>query len=113
MEIKKAIEIVTLLADGIDPHTGEVFPHDSPYQAPDTVRSLYLAVKGLEQLEKSERRQKRLPENAGKGWEEQEEKLLADGFDNGKTINELAEIHQRTVGSIRSRLVKLRKIEEK
>ncbi|MBU9721643.1 MULTISPECIES: hypothetical protein [Bacillaceae] len=112
MEIKKAIEVVTLLADGIDPHTGEVFPHVSPFQDPDTVRALFLAIKGLEQLEKNEKRRKQLPDNAGKGWEEQEEYLLANGFDSGKTINELAEIHQRTNGAIRSRLVKLRKIEE-
>ena len=30
MKELKALEIIRALADGIDPHTGEVFPDDSP-----------------------------------------------------------------------------------
>ncbi|PYZ94962.1 hypothetical protein CR194_05450 [Salipaludibacillus keqinensis] len=110
MEIKKALEMITLLSDGIDPQTGEVFPEESTYQNPETVRALFIAVKGLEKLEISEKRQKRLPENAGKGWDEEEEELLIEAFDNGKTIKELAELHKRTNSSIKARLIKLEKI---
>lgn len=112
VEIKKAIEIITLLADGIDHETGEVLPHDSTYQNPNTVRALFLAIKGLEKMDKSEKRQKRLPENAGKGWEEKEDDILINGFEKGNSINELSVIHKRTKGSIRARLIKLGKIEE-
>ncbi|WP_416150319.1 hypothetical protein ACM26V_04880 [Salipaludibacillus sp. HK11] len=58
MEIKKAIEIISLLADGIDPQTGEVFPQESTYQNPDTVRSLFLAVEGLKLIDIRDKRQK-------------------------------------------------------
>ncbi|MGJ9384348.1 hypothetical protein [Salipaludibacillus sp. CF4.18] len=112
MEIKKAIEIITLLTNGVDPQTGEVFPQESTYQNSDTVRALFLAVKGLEKMDKSDKRQKRLPENAGKGWDEQEEELLVNAFDNGKTTKELAELHKRTNSSIKARLVKVGKIKE-
>ena len=40
MDADKAIEIVKSLADGVDPHTGERYPSDSPYQNADTVRAL-------------------------------------------------------------------------
>ncbi|GEL78739.1 hypothetical protein [Tenuibacillus multivorans] len=112
MDTDKAIEIVNLLANGVDPETGEVFPNNSPYQHPEVIRSLFLAIKALEKMDKSEKRQKRLPRNAGKSWTEEEEYLLVKAFDEGKSINELSEVHKRTKGSIRSRLIKLEKIEE-
>ncbi|MCE7792859.1 hypothetical protein K8O68_10575 [Salipaludibacillus sp. CUR1] len=110
MEIKKAIDIITLLSEGIDPQTGEILTEDTTFQDPHTVRALFLALKALEKLDESDKRQKRLPENAGKGWDEQEEALLVNAFDNGKTINELAELHKRTNGSIKARLIKVGKI---
>ncbi|SDJ51680.1 hypothetical protein [Salimicrobium halophilum] len=112
METRRANEIVTLLSDGVDPHTGEVFSADSPYQHPDTVRALFLAVKGLERMEKYEQRKEALPENAGKAWKKKEDGLLAEGFDQGRSIHELCEAHGRTKASIKARLVKLGKIEE-
>jgi len=111
MEIKQAIEIITLLTDGIDPQTGEVFPQESTYQNSDTIRALFLAVKGLEMMDIRDKRQKRLPENAGKGWDEQEEELLIHSFDKGKTIKELAALHKRTNTSIKARLIKVGKME--
>ncbi|WEG11141.1 hypothetical protein PU629_13275 [Pullulanibacillus sp. KACC 23026] len=111
MEIAKAKDIISLLADGIDPHTGEVFPESSTYQNPDTVRALYMAIKGLEKWERSQNRKNHLPENAGKSWDTQEEELLINAFDEGKSINELSDVFKRTTGSIRSRLIKLGKME--
>jgi len=76
MNIEEAKRIVSLLADGVDPHTGEIFSQDSPYQHPDTVRALYKALMALERWAKYERRQKNLPPNAGKAWSAEEEELL-------------------------------------
>jgi len=110
MNAKRAFEIVNLLADGINPYTGEVFS-DGVFQHPDTVRALYIAKKALTRLINYEKRQQNLPSNAGVSWSlEEEDKLLA-GFDTGKGIAELAKIHGRTTGAIQSRLVKLGKIE--
>ncbi len=110
MELSEALRILESLADGIDPHTGEVFPNDSPYQRPQVVRALFLAVRALERLEARKQREERLPENAGKPWNDEEDKALCEGFDPGLRVSQLAQKHKRTVGAIQSRLEKLGKV---
>ena len=111
MNLEEAIQIVSSLADGVDPHTGEIFPKDSPYQHPDTVRALYKAIMALDRWSKYEARRSRLPPNAGKAWSPDEEKELIEGFESGLSLLELAKKHSRTTGAIRARLEKLGKIE--
>ena len=48
MDDSKALAVVSALADGVNPYTGEVFEPDSPYQSADVVRALYIAVRALE-----------------------------------------------------------------
>jgi hypothetical protein len=110
MDAAEAIRIIRALADGVDPFTGELFPPESPYQQADTVRALYLALEALDQLDKTISKENRLPDNAGKPWLSQEDEDLIIAFDDGVSIQELAHRHQRTVGSIKSRLVKLGKL---
>jgi|GEM_PF-2048357 len=43
-----ALLILQRLAEGIDPQTGEIFPADSPYQRPQTVRALDVAISALQ-----------------------------------------------------------------
>lgn len=112
MNAKDAKEIVTLLSDGMDPQTGEIFADDSPYQQPDTIRALSVAVKGLDRLERYEARMSNLPQNAGTPWTDEEQQMLIEAFDKGGTVKELAALHERTSGAIHSRLVSLGKIEE-
>ncbi|MBF8304551.1 MAG: hypothetical protein HW399_926, partial [Dehalococcoidia bacterium] len=50
-------------------------------------------------------------ENAYKKWTEEEERVLVDGFRNGKNMDELARILGRKVGGIRARLVRLGLVE--
>jgi len=45
---RQALAIVTALANGANPVTGEIFPADSPYQAPDVIRALFAAQRALE-----------------------------------------------------------------
>jgi len=40
MEIGKALGIIRLLGDGVDPISGEVYGGDSPYQNAEVVRVL-------------------------------------------------------------------------
>jgi hypothetical protein len=110
MKIDKATEIIHLLSQGIDPITGEEFDSNSPYQQADIIRALYLANDVLEKEQKRVKSRNNLPDNAGKPWFEEEDDRLVAGFDSGKTINELAKEHLRTVGSIQSRLVRHGKI---
>lgn len=107
MDEAKALTIVSALANGVNPLTGEVFAIDSPYQSADVVRALYLAVRGLEA---AARRRARAPveppSNAGKPWTADEDERLLDGFDAGRSLVELAQAHARTAAGIQARLEK-------
>lgn len=107
METEQAQQIIRALAQGIDPHTGETYSGDSPYQHPQTVRALYIALDALQQG----RKVKKLPENAGKPWSPHEDAELAREFDAGKSIDGLASLHLRTPWAVKTRLVKLGKLE--
>jgi glutathione S-transferase len=110
MELFESLKILQALADGADPETGEVFPADSPYQRPQVVRALMTAVRALERQQERERRARRLPENAGKSWDREEDEQLCREFDSGISVKDLAAHHGRTEGAIQSRLVKFGKI---
>jgi hypothetical protein len=110
METDRAIEILKLLSEGIDPFTGEIFPQESPYQHPDTVRALVRAIEALERMQRRQVWQETLPEKAGKPWTKDEEDQLIKSYDGGKSIKAIAEEHKRKEGAIRSRLLKLGKI---
>jgi len=109
MEIENAIKIVSALAKGINPRTGDEFSERSPYRNPRTIRALLMAVNGLEQIKNCDDRRQQLPSNAGQPWrdEEEQQQQLITAFDAGRTVKQLAKKHQRTVGAIRSRLVRL------
>jgi hypothetical protein len=109
MEITKTLEIIKSLSQGVDPHTGEIYPSDSPYQYPDTIRALFEAIHALERMLERNKRQESLPENAGKAWSTEEDNLLIEQFDKRIPINELSRDHKRTGGAIKSRLLKLGK----
>jgi hypothetical protein len=109
MEAEQAQQIVRALAQGIDPHTGETYAGDSPYQHPQTVRALYHALDAMQQP--GQARRKQLPENAGKSWSPEDDQLLGAGFDAGKDTKQLAVEHKRTEWAVKTRLAKMGKIE--
>lgn len=110
MDVSEALEIIRPLANGIDPQTGEVFPPDSPYHHPQTIRALFTAIITLQAQPKPKKKRDNLPEKSGKPWTEEEQKRLLSAFDSGKKINELAREHKRTRSAIRARLVRAGKI---
>jgi hypothetical protein len=130
MERDKALHILKTLADGIDPASGEQFADDSPYQRADTVRALYWAVHTLRgvtlqqpiapepptvkpQPGKPAKPRAEGPRgNAGRAWTPEEEAQLGQAFDSGRTLDELAQTHQRSRWAIEARLAKLGKIPE-
>lgn len=103
MDINRAREIVSALAEGIDPTTGELLPEDSVYNKGDIVRALYtiLDVVGKKKTKKN------LPENAGKPWSDELDQRLKEAYNGGVSVKEIAKEMGRTTGSISSRLVKL------
>lgn len=106
MDDNKALAIVSALANGVNPQTGEMFDIDSPYQSVDVIRALYVAVRALELTNRSKARnnRSRLPGNAGKPWTEQEDRALLEKFDDGLSPAELAHAHDRTLAGIQARL---------
>jgi hypothetical protein len=114
MEKAAALKILQQLADGTDPHTGKSFGADSPYQHPDTVRALFVALRALDAPAGKQRAAapaESAPSNSGKPWSDDEDRALAAAFDAGKKILELATAHQRSRFAIEVRLAKLGKIE--
>jgi hypothetical protein len=91
MDADKSLEIINALTNGVDPHTGEEYSTDSPYQHPQTKEALLMAIQALERTKKAENRLRQLPRNAGKAWEEEEDRRLLVAFDSGTAIWQLAE----------------------
>jgi hypothetical protein len=113
MDKQTALHIVQTLAQGIDPHTGVVLPADSPCQHPDTVRALFQAMQALAepQAVRARAAPQPAPANAGKPWTDAEDQALAERFDAGRSLPELAAEHGRSRAAIQARLVKLGKLE--
>ncbi|MCD8190770.1 MAG: hypothetical protein LUD78_11280 [Clostridiales bacterium] len=102
MELKRAKEILELLADGTDPLTGEQLPDDHVCNKPDVVRALHTVLRNV-----SEKKKRNLPANAGQPWTEEADNALRDMYFRGCTNQEIQNFFQRTEGAISSRLVKL------
>ena len=116
MEREQALKILSALANGVHPMTGEIFAADSPYQQPDTVRALFEAVRTMEETRQRpdanpERRSAGAPGNTFVRWTSGEEERLAAAFDAGKNSAELAKLHNRSRAAIEARLLKLGKID--
>src|SRR5215831_6636905 len=118
MDEQQALTIVTALANGTNPLTGEVFSPDSPYQSPEIIRALFAAMRALEmkvqrsaaQLKSASPRNPAIG-NAGKPWSADEDRQLLAAFDAGRSLDELAQAHGRTLGGVRARLEKHGRLE--
>jgi predicted component of type VI protein secretion system len=105
MTTTEALIIIDSLANGRCPITGQLL--DGTYQQPDVVQALFLAINALERIERLDQKRAVLPEGAGRAWDAAEEQRLCEEFDSGKSVREIAEIHQRTNGAIQARLNRL------
>jgi hypothetical protein len=107
MEIQDALKIMRALANGVNPQTGAALAADSVYRHAETVKALNRALGALAQLEQRERTR---PANAGRTWTRTEDAAVCEEVRRGIDFHEIAKTHNRTVGSIVARLVKLGKI---
>lgn len=115
MDVSTAITNVEALANGVDPSTGEVFESDSVYNQADVIRSLFTLlsvvkrstkVKKTKEQKQQENLARGLPKNAGMQWTETERCELIEQFKAGGQLHQLAELHERTQGSIIAELKK-------
>ncbi len=121
MDDQQALAIVSALANGANPLTGEMFAADSPYQAPDVIRAMFAAQRALEArlLGRQPSAQPSQPRaastststNAGKPWTSEEDKQLLAEFDADKPLAEIVRTHGRTINGVRARLEKHGRLE--
>jgi hypothetical protein len=107
MEVQEAITIVRALADGVNPETRETCANDSVYRNPQVVKALNRAVAAL--LSQQERDRNK-PTSAGKYWNHAEDEQVCQELRRGNDFHQIAKTHNRTVGSIIARLIKLGKV---
>lgn len=110
MEIDRAKELLTILADGINPITGELLPDEDSCNQVEIVRALHSVIIELDNKHKTQQKTDR--KNAGKPWTEEEEKRLIDEYHEGLKVKDMAKSHGRSNGAITSRLVKLSLIDK-
>ena len=105
MDIMRAKELLELLADGVNPMTGEILPEEDCCNHAEIVRALHTAVTQLEKLSAKVSRPQ--PENAGKPWTKEEDEQLVKEYQNGILSSEIAKLHNRSKGAIAARLVRI------
>lgn len=111
MDDSKTLAILSALAHGVNPSTGEVFAPDSPYQQADVVRALFAAIDCVKLAEPASSKLKLraradVPANVGKPWcDEDDQRLLAE-FDGGRAPADIARDLGRTLAGIEARLEK-------
>lgn len=113
MDVTQAHGIVSALANGVNPTTGEVFPSDSPYQSPAIIRALFIASRVLEGALAAPPHARTAPpaakantSNVGKPWGAEDDQRLLAEFDAGRSASELAKLLGRTLAGVEARLEK-------
>jgi len=115
MELNEAKETIEVLADGINPVTGEVLPSEGPYNEPKVIRALFAMLESIKAIRPPSRTPEQRqndnvengrPRNAGLPWTTELRAEAAAKFKQGSSVSELAEKFERTNGAITSELVK-------
>jgi hypothetical protein len=115
MEIRRAQRFVEILAQGVDPTTGEAFASDSPYNEAQIIRALFTVHEFVRRARKppmsaDERRRENVelgrPRNYGLPWTDDARAQVATAFQGGKAIAELATTFERTQGAIQAELIR-------
>jgi hypothetical protein len=97
------IDILQGLSEGVDVLSGEVVEG----LCDDLKLELFeMSMYFDERLKAKETLEKKHP-NQGQKWTLEEDQQLLTEFKEGKTVKEISDIHQRNIGAIRSRLLKL------
>jgi len=94
------IRILTSLANGVDPHSGLVFPDDSPYHHPDNIRALFFAIENLKEIQKKGEG----THNSPLKWNLEQDNELKDRYLAGAALPELMQSMGRSRGALIARL---------
>lgn len=111
MHKREVVEVLSALASGAHPITGEIFEEDSLYNHPRVIRALFGSIELIESrsgrvkktLEEINREQGR-PLRSNMRWSEEEDRRLIELLEEGVLTSEIASRIERTRGAIHSRL---------
>lgn len=107
MDARDALLMVRPLSEGADPFSGEELPEESPYRHPKILAALSFCLEALARYHREETNT-HFPRRHGVRWDlSEDQELKAQFLEQAVPIWRLAELHERTVGSIRSRLTTL------
>lgn len=109
MDITRAKEIISTLAEGVDPTTGEVLPDNSVCNKGEIVRAFYAVLNHLDE----KKPKKNIPANAGMSWTKEDEDLLVKLYHSGAAKRDICKTLQRTESGVAARLVHLGVIEDR
>jgi hypothetical protein len=112
----EAAHVLRQLAHGYDPVNQMELPMNHVCQHPLVIRALFVAIEKLGQAPLAvtsapTKPLKQVPENAGKPWDDALDQRLCQAFGKNQSVAHLAVLFNRTEGAIRSRLVRLGKIQ--
>lgn len=114
MEFSEAKNLVSALANGTNPVTGEVLPAKSPYNEPTVIRALFTVLNSSNGKAARKSPEEKMeenvaagrPRNAGLPWTDDLRDEVSEKFQGGMAVHDLARHFERTEGAILSELAR-------